>query len=188
MILMIIEILEQGGIYAYYLKDECIYVGKTTRPFSERDNEHKNGMSPFDKFYKQNPNLTLKILIDCSFCNISKEQLDYLETCFIQALNPLLNKNKINQQITYKTKLTNEKQENKDSIYEKLTKSEILIYEVIQSFEKSTITRKEILQSLNKEISSRTLDRAMPRLCELNVLILKHSNETNENLYEIVKK
>ena len=54
-ILMIIEILEQGGIYAYYLKDKCIYIGKTTRPFSERDNEHKNGITPFDKFYKQNP-------------------------------------------------------------------------------------------------------------------------------------
>ena len=37
---MIIEILENGGIYAYYKEEKCIYVGKTTRTFKERDKEH----------------------------------------------------------------------------------------------------------------------------------------------------
>lgn len=83
---MIIEILETGGIYAYYQDKNCIYVGKTTRTFEERDKEHLSGSSPFEIFYKQNLNLKLKILVDCNFCNITKEQLDYLGNLFYSSI------------------------------------------------------------------------------------------------------
>lgn len=184
---MIVEIVEQGGIYAYYQNEKCFYVGKTTRSFKERDYEHKKGTSLFDNFYKQNPNLELKILIDCSFCKMTKEQLDYLETCFIQALQPNLNQNKIQQNISHEEKFFIKK-EDKESIYKKLTKSEILIYETIKSLKNLTITKKEILQNLKVKISSKTLDRALKQLCELNFLILKYTNSSNENIYEIVEK
>lgn len=182
---MIIEILENGGIYAYYQEEKCIYVGKTTRPFKERDKEHRLGNSPFEVFYKQNSNLKLKILVDCNFCNMTKEQLDYLETCFIQALQPQLNENKINYEITYSIKPL--KKEGENDIYKQLTKSEILIYEVIKTTEKSTITKKEVSQSLKTKVSPKTLERAMKHLCDLNILILKHTNGFNENVYEIVR-
>lgn len=184
---MIVEIVEQGGIYAYYQNEKCFYVGKTTRNFKERDYEHKNGTSLFDNFYKQNPNLELKILIDCSFCKMTKEQLDYLETCFIQTLQPNLNQNKIQQNISNKENFFIKK-EDKENIYKKLTKNEILIYETIKSLKNLTITKKEILQNLKVKISSRTLDRALKKLCELNFLILKYTNSSNENIYEIVEK
>jgi len=138
---MIVEIVEQGGIYAYYQNEKCFYVGKTTRNFKERDYEHKNGTSLFDNFYKQNPNLELKILIDCSFCKMTKEQLDYLETCFIQTLQPNLNQNKIQQNISNKENFFIKK-EDKENIYKKLTKNEILIYETIKSLKKFNHNKK----------------------------------------------
>lgn len=177
---MIIEILEKGGIYGYYLKEECVYVGKTTRSFEERDREHKIGTSSFDIFYQQNPNLNLKILFDINFCNITPEQLDYLETSFIKALNPRLNQKKIKQEIQYNNHSTE-----KNTLLE-LTKSEQKILNILYNSSKKNITKKEIESSLKSSLSEKTIRRTLKHFCELNILKLKYTNGSGENIYEII--
>lgn len=96
-----IEILDRGGIYAYYEKEECLYIGKTETTFSQRDGSHLCGTIPFDLYYQENrDNITMRVLYDCNMAPTLRSSLDYLETCFIQALRPKMNKSKIEEKIT----------------------------------------------------------------------------------------
>lgn len=130
-----IEIVDTSGIYGYFKEKQCLYVGKTTRDFKERDKEHKNSINktPFDLFYSNNPELECKPLFECKLCNLTTSQLDYLEKSFINTLNPIYNI-RVNMDITE----INFNKDNKNVIEPKnilktFTKNEILIFNFIKN-------------------------------------------------------
>ncbi len=99
-----------GGIYGVYLKDQIIYVGKTTLPFSRRFTEHKRKIdkkNESEKFYTycyenkiKSDDLDFKILFDCTDCPLNNEQLECLETNYIEKYKPLCNEHKVEQRAT----------------------------------------------------------------------------------------
>ena len=183
---MIIEIIEEGGIYAYTLKDKYLYIGKTKNDFSIRDYQHRNNECPtdFEKILSTNNNIEFKILYDCAACNLTAEQLDYLETCFIQSCNPQYNIRKIKNNIQTHTKDFSTK------IFDnKLTKSETILYSVItEHYDKTdNFSKNDIKNLLPTNISDSTLKRGLKKLINLNYIECFYTNNNNENIYHLLK-
>lgn len=182
---MIIEILEKGGIYAYYLQEKCLYVGKTKRDFPSRIKEHLNEENQeANKILSQyKEELELKILIDCSFCHFTSEQIDYLETCYIKQLNPSLNIRKTKNKISY-TELSQGKE--KQII---LTKKQQIIYNAMKECAEKgkEITKENIFSVLaTDEVSDKTWRRTVDFLEESNLLVKKYTNPRNYIVYELL--
>ena len=178
---MIIEIIECGGIYAYKLDNQFLYIGKTKNSFEKRNQEHYTNNKPtdFEKILKENKNITLYILYDCHACPLTAEQLDYLETVFINLFNPIYNIQKKNINISYNNINMNNSQ------FKNFSKSETLIYQIIQQNYKSgdKFTKKDIQQYLSIKMSETTLRRALQYFINLNILQLFYANGSNENIY-----
>lgn len=183
---MIIEIIEEGGIYAYTLNDKYLYIGKTKNNFSVRDYQHKNNECPteFEKILSTNNDIKFKILYDCAACNLTVEQLDYLETCFIQSCNPQYNIKKIKNNIQFKNKNASTK-----SFNNKLTKSETILYSAITKYynEFDSFSKNDIKNLLPTNISDSTLKRALKKFIDLNYIECFYTNNNNENIYHLLK-
>ena len=99
-----------GGIYGIYFEDILLYVGKTTNDFNNRFSAHKNNINNKDrteKFYQycydnniSSDMLSFKTLFDCKSCPLSSEQIECLETNYINDYHPLYNEKKIDKQDT----------------------------------------------------------------------------------------
>ena len=101
------ELNYQGGIYGIYNQETLLYIGKTTMNFKERFSAHqrkledKNSTEEIYQYCRNNNitkvNLSFKILYDCKDCPLSNEQLECLETNYINKFQPLYNTKKLNQ-------------------------------------------------------------------------------------------
>ena len=104
------NLIYHGGIYGIYFKDILLYIGKTTGDFNNRFSTHKNNIDNKDrteKFYQycydnniSSDTLNFKILFDCKNCPLSSEQIECLETNYINDYHPLYNEKKIDRQDT----------------------------------------------------------------------------------------
>lgn len=184
---MIIELLENGGLYAYYLNEKCYYVGKTKRDFKTRFSEHliEDTQEANKTLLKLKDELTFVILVDCSVCHLTISQLDYLETCFIQSLKPILNKRKLETSISYgKISVEKEKQ-----VY--FTKKQQIIYETMRACKenKEYITKQNVFSKTSGiAISDKTWRRAVSYFIENNILIEKYTDNNNYKVYELIDK
>jgi len=101
------ELNYQGGIYGIYHYNTLLYIGKTFMTFQERflihcqKIEDKNSPEKFYQYCRNNNitknDLSFQILYDCKDCPLSNEQLECLETNYINKFQPLCNIKKVNQ-------------------------------------------------------------------------------------------
>lgn len=184
-----IEIVDTGGIYGYFKEKQCLYVGKTTRDFKERDKEHKNSINktPFDLFYSNNPELECKPLFECKLCNLTTSQLDYLEKSFINILNPIYNVRRDVDIIEINFNKDNKNVIEAKSLLKTLTKNEILVLNFIKNLaeKEETISRIKIKSNFKNDFSERTLDRIMVNFKEKNILIPDYIDEYNRVIYRL---
>lgn len=99
-----------GGIYGIYYNNELLYVGKTNQPFQTRFSQHKIEIKSnqiHTQFYNycRQKNISINDLIliplfECNDCPLSNEQLECLETNYINKYKPLCNERKINKNDT----------------------------------------------------------------------------------------
>lgn len=104
------ELNYQGGIYGIYSHDTLLYIGKTTMDFHERFSAHyqklenENSTEKIYQYCQDNhitkDDLSFKILYNCKDCPLSREQLECLETNYINKFQPLYNTKKLNQRDT----------------------------------------------------------------------------------------
>lgn len=181
---MIIEIVDKGGIYAYYDNEgSCLYVGKTTREFKFRDREHKrDNESVFDEFFSEERDLELRVLFDCKDCPLTTAQLDYLESCFISLMKPKMNSQKTDIVIDKREKKNMPNTPNKESLTS-LTKNAILVYNLLLEAPNG-LTIREIGEKL-PEISQRTIERAIRSLKDINKLDNSGTDYRGRRLYQI---